>query len=62
VKTPDLPSATTHAAFERVTQWIERYLEDPARFPVLSRVAPGDIAAQLPASPVVITIATVTNP
>ena len=51
MNSPDLPSPTTHAAFERVTQWIERYLDDPARFPVLSQVAPGDIAAQLPASP-----------
>jgi aromatic-L-amino-acid decarboxylase len=34
-----------------VTAWIERYLEDPGRFPVLSSVAPGDIARQLPASP-----------
>jgi len=34
-----------------VTTWIERYLEDPGRFPVLSSAAPGDIARQLPASP-----------
>jgi aromatic-L-amino-acid decarboxylase len=34
-----------------VTAWIERYLEDPGRFPVLSSVAPGDIARQLPDSP-----------
>jgi aromatic-L-amino-acid/L-tryptophan decarboxylase len=40
-----------HAALERVTTWIERYLEDPGRFPVLSSARPGDIARQLPASP-----------
>ena len=34
-----------------MTNWIERYLEDPGRFPVLAQVAPGDIARQLPASP-----------
>ncbi len=34
-----------------MTSWIERYLEDPGRFPVLSTAAPGDIARQLPASP-----------
>jgi aromatic-L-amino-acid decarboxylase len=44
-------SAETHDAFARVTDWIERYLADPGRFPVLSAVKPGDIAAQLPASP-----------
>jgi len=47
----DLPPESTHAAFARVTAWIERYLEDPGRFPVLSQVAPGDIARQLPAAP-----------
>ncbi len=35
----------------RVTAWIEGYLEDPGRFPVLAPVAPGDIARQLPAAP-----------
>jgi aromatic-L-amino-acid decarboxylase len=34
-----------------VTGWIERYLEDAEPYPVLSSVAPGDIARQLPASP-----------
>lgn len=47
----DLPPESTHAAFERVTRWIERYLENPGRFPVLPAVAPGDIARQLPVSP-----------
>jgi aromatic-L-amino-acid decarboxylase len=40
-----------HAAFERITGWIERYLENPERYPVLSTVRPGDIARQLPAAP-----------
>ena len=47
----DLSPESTHSAFARVTAWIERYLEDPGRFPVLSQVAPGDIARQLPAAP-----------
>ena len=49
--TNDLSSDELHAALARVTSWIERYLEDPGRFPVLSRSAPGDIARQLPAAP-----------
>ena len=28
----------------RVLQWIGDYLEDPERFPVVPRVAPGDVA------------------
>src|SRR5262245_62207802 len=40
-----------HAALTRVTAWIERYLENPGRFPVVAASAPGDIAKQLPASP-----------
>ncbi len=40
-----------HAALTRVTTWIERYLENPGRFPVLATSAPGDIAKQLPTSP-----------
>jgi aromatic-L-amino-acid/L-tryptophan decarboxylase len=47
----DLTPDSLHASLARVTTWIERYLEDPGRFPVLSSVAPGDIARQLPASP-----------
>jgi aromatic-L-amino-acid decarboxylase len=44
-------SADYSAAFERVTAWIERYLAEPERFPVLARNTPGTIAAQLPESP-----------
>jgi aromatic-L-amino-acid decarboxylase len=51
-KTPyDLSAPELHAALARVTAWIESYLADPGRFPVLSTVAPGDIAAQLPGAP-----------
>jgi aromatic-L-amino-acid/L-tryptophan decarboxylase len=35
----------------RVLQWIGDYLEHPEQFPVLSRVAPGEIAATIPAEP-----------
>jgi len=34
--------------FARVGRWIEEYLSDPARYPVLPKVAPGEIAAALP--------------
>ncbi len=33
----------------RVADWIADYLSNPARYPVLSRVSPGDIARALPA-------------
>ena len=47
----DPPDREFHAALVRVTEWIERYLHDPEPYRVLSSVAPGDIARQLPASP-----------
>lgn len=34
-----------------LVEWIARYLEDPARYPVLPNVKPGEIRAGLPASP-----------
>jgi aromatic-L-amino-acid/L-tryptophan decarboxylase len=34
--------------FARVGRWIEEYLSEPGRFPVLPPVAPGQIAASLP--------------
>jgi aromatic-L-amino-acid decarboxylase len=34
----------------RVADWIADYLEDPGRYPVLSRVRPGDIRSALPSS------------
>lgn len=33
----------------RLADWIADYLQDPSRYPVLARVAPGDITRQLPA-------------
>ena len=47
----DVPQPATEAAFNRVTTWIARFLEDPERYPVLPAVAPGDIANRLPESP-----------
>ena len=47
----DLPREEVSAALSRVTRWIEQYLEDPSRFPVLPNASPGDIARQLPGSP-----------
>ena len=35
--------------FERVARWIDAYYADPYRFAVLSRSAPGDLRAALPA-------------
>jgi aromatic-L-amino-acid decarboxylase len=35
----------------RVVSWIADYLENPERFPVVPRVVPGEIAAQLPDAP-----------
>ena len=43
---PSDPGFRQHA--HRVADWIADYLEDPGRFPVLSRVAPGDIRSALP--------------
>jgi aromatic-L-amino-acid decarboxylase len=34
---------------ERAANWIDRYYDDPRRYPVLSRVQPGDIVRALPA-------------
>ena len=49
--TGDLSPAAASAAFGRVVAWIERYLKEVERYPVLSRVSPGDIGAALPAAP-----------
>jgi aromatic-L-amino-acid decarboxylase len=35
----------------RVVDWLADYLEHPDRYPVLARVAPGDVKAMLPAQP-----------
>jgi aromatic-L-amino-acid/L-tryptophan decarboxylase len=37
--------------FARVAAWIEDYLRDTRRYPVLSRAKPGDLIAALPSSP-----------
>ncbi|MEP7344367.1 MAG: pyridoxal-dependent decarboxylase [Gemmatimonadaceae bacterium] len=47
----DLPVDVFHDALLRTTRWIEEYLADPARYPVLPHVAPGDITRQLPEMP-----------
>jgi aromatic-L-amino-acid decarboxylase len=49
--TGDLPADDIHALFSRVTAWIERYLAEVEQYPVVAPVAPGEIAARLPASP-----------
>jgi aromatic-L-amino-acid decarboxylase len=47
----DLPTEDFERAAARVVEWIARYLESPERYPVLSRVAPGEVRASLPQSP-----------
>ena len=47
----DISPASLHSALARVTTWIERYMNEPERFPVVSAATPGEIAAQLPTSP-----------
>jgi len=36
---------------KQVVDWIADYLKDPSKYPVLSRVKPGDIRKQLPGAP-----------
>jgi aromatic-L-amino-acid decarboxylase len=47
----DLPTAELRAQGARLLDWIAEYLDHPERHPVVSRVAPGDIRAQLPPAP-----------
>ena len=47
----DIPPAEFRREAERVVQWITDYLAAPERFPVVPRVAPGDVAAAIPAEP-----------
>jgi aromatic-L-amino-acid decarboxylase len=47
----DLPTRELRARGAEVLEWIGRYLDDPSRYPVLSRVKPGDVRASLPPSP-----------
>ncbi len=51
VTTLDLSPQKTHEALARTAAWIDRYLADPGKYAVLSQVAPGDIAGQLPSLP-----------
>jgi aromatic-L-amino-acid decarboxylase len=37
--------------FAAAADWIDRYLSDTRRYPVLSQVAPGDVLSQLPVRP-----------
>jgi aromatic-L-amino-acid decarboxylase len=47
----DLPTSELLAQGERLLAWIAEYLEHPERYPVVSRVRPGEIRASLPAAP-----------
>src|SRR2546423_1098106 len=47
----DLPSSELLRHGQAVLDWIARYLDDPERYPVLSRAVPGEIRDMLPASP-----------
>ena len=47
----DVPPEEFQRQAQRVVQWMSEYLAHPERFPVVPRVAPGDIAATLPAEP-----------
>ena len=49
--TDALSPAEFAAAGHEVVDWIARYLREIERYPVLSRVAPGEVRASLPASP-----------
>jgi aromatic-L-amino-acid/L-tryptophan decarboxylase len=46
----DMDPAAFRAAGHRLVDWIADYLADPARYPVLARVTPGEIRAALPAA------------
>lgn len=47
----DLPPDEFRAHAKRVVAWMAHYLENPERFPVVPRVGPGEISAQLPDAP-----------
>jgi len=47
----DMPLDQFRAYGRQVVDWIADYLAHPERYPVLSQVRPGEIAAQLPGSP-----------
>ncbi len=47
----DLDTAQFEAAARRALDWAATFLKEPERFPVLSRLRPGDVRRALPASP-----------
>ena len=47
----DLPIEEFRRYAAQLVDWIADYLAHPERFPVLPRVRPGDVAAQLPPAP-----------
>ena len=47
----DLDPGAFRSEAHRLVDWISRYLEGAERYPVLSRVRPGEIRDALPASP-----------
>lgn len=49
--TGDLPRDELIAQGRAVLDWIAGYLESPERYPVVSRVTPGEVRGNLPASP-----------
>ena len=51
LKTDSLTPPEFAAAGHEVVDWIARYLREIDKYPVLSRVTPGEVRAQLPASP-----------
>jgi aromatic-L-amino-acid/L-tryptophan decarboxylase len=46
----DMPVDEFRTHGHAMVEWIARFMENPERFPVLSRVAPGDVVKGLPAS------------
>ncbi len=46
----DLPVAEFLRYGRQVVDWVGAYFADPERYPVLARVAPGEVRAQLPAA------------
>ncbi len=49
--TGDLPRHELLSQGRAVLDWIAEYLEHPERYPVLSRMAPGEVLSSLPGSP-----------
>ncbi|MBI1723786.1 MAG: amino acid decarboxylase [Gemmatimonadetes bacterium] len=47
----DVPTATFRAAMHRVADMVADYLDRVGEYPVLPRIAPGEVRAALPASP-----------